>query len=48
MIVIAVLAILAIIVIFSLNPGMLFNRFRDNNRVSDVNTLFKAIQYRSV
>jgi prepilin-type N-terminal cleavage/methylation domain-containing protein len=45
MIVIAVLAILAAVVIFTLNPARLFNNFRDNKRVSDILTINKAINF---
>ncbi|MFA5230577.1 MAG: prepilin-type N-terminal cleavage/methylation domain-containing protein, partial [Candidatus Paceibacterota bacterium] len=36
MIVIAILAILSAIVVFALNPGRLFDNFRDTRRVSDI------------
>jgi len=45
MIVIAILAILSAIVIFSLNPGRLFDNFRDTRRVSDINTINQAINF---
>lgn len=45
MIVIAILAILSAIVIFALNPGRLFDNFRDTRRVSDINTINKAINF---
>ena len=45
MIVIAILAILSAIVIFALNPSRLFDNFRDTRRVSDINTLSKAINF---
>ena len=45
MIVIAILAILAAIVIFVLNPARLFNNFRDNKRASDILTINKAINF---
>ncbi|MFA5230769.1 MAG: prepilin-type N-terminal cleavage/methylation domain-containing protein, partial [Candidatus Paceibacterota bacterium] len=41
MIVIAILAILSAIVIFALNPGRLFDNFRDTRRVSDISTIHK-------
>ncbi|MDD3808616.1 MAG: prepilin-type N-terminal cleavage/methylation domain-containing protein, partial [Candidatus Pacebacteria bacterium] len=36
MIVIAILAILSAIVIFTLNPSRLFDNFRDTRRVTDI------------
>jgi prepilin-type N-terminal cleavage/methylation domain-containing protein len=45
MIVIAILVILSAIVIFALNPGRLFDNFRDTRRVSDINTINKAINF---
>ncbi|MFA5230760.1 MAG: prepilin-type N-terminal cleavage/methylation domain-containing protein [Candidatus Paceibacterota bacterium] len=45
MIVIAILAILSAIVIFALNPGRLFDNFRDTRRVSDISTIHKAINF---
>ena len=43
MIVIAILAILSAIVIFTLNPSRLFDNFRDTRRVNDILTINKAI-----
>lgn len=45
MIVIAILAILAAIVIFALNPAELFRRARDSQRLSDLRVLSSAISY---
>jgi len=45
MIVIAILAILAAIVIFALNPAELFRRARDSQRMSDLRVLSSAISY---
>ena len=45
MIVIAILAILSAIVIFALNPARLFDNFRDTRRVSDINTINRAINF---
>jgi len=45
MIVIAILAILVAIVIFTLNPSRLFDNFRDSRRVSDIVTINKAINF---
>jgi len=45
MIVIAILAILTAIVIFTLNPSRLFDNFRDSRRVSDIVTINKAINF---
>ena len=45
MIVIAILAILAAIVIFALNPAELFKRARDSQRMSDLRVLSSAISY---
>lgn len=45
MIVIAILAILAAIVIFALNPAELFKRARDSQRLSDLRVLSSAISY---
>jgi len=45
MIVIAILAILAAIVIFALNPAELFRRARDSQRMSDIRVLSSAISY---
>ena len=42
MIVIAVLAILASIVLFALNPAKVFNKARDSKRISDINTIYKS------
>jgi type II secretory pathway pseudopilin PulG len=43
MMVIAILAILSAIVLFTLNPSRLFNNFRDTRRVNDITTINKAI-----
>ena len=43
MIVIAILAILSVIVLFTLNPSRLFDNFRDTRRVNDIVTINKAI-----
>ena len=45
MIVIAILAILAAIVVFALNPVELFKKNRDSRRITDLNTLNKAIVF---
>ncbi|MDD4123067.1 MAG: prepilin-type N-terminal cleavage/methylation domain-containing protein [Candidatus Pacebacteria bacterium] len=45
MIVIAVLAILASIVLFALNPAKVLNRSRDGTRVTDIHALYKAILF---
>lgn len=45
MIVIAILAILAAIVIFALNPAELFRRARDSQRMSDLRVLSSAVSY---
>jgi prepilin-type N-terminal cleavage/methylation domain-containing protein len=45
MIVIAVLAILAAIVIFTLNPAEIFRKNRDSRRMADLTTLNKAIVF---
>ena len=45
MIVIAILAILSAIVVFALNPSRMFDNFRDTRRVSDINTINKAINF---
>jgi len=45
MIVIAILAILAAIVIFALNPARLFDNFRDSKRVTDITSINKAIVF---
>jgi len=45
MIVIAILAILAAIVIFALNPAELFRRARDSQRLSDLRVLSSAVAY---
>ena len=45
MIVIAILAILSAIVIFTLNPGRLFDNFRDTRRVTDITSIHKAINF---
>jgi len=45
MIVIAILAILSAIVIFALNPAELFRKSRDSQRLTDINTLYKAITF---
>jgi len=43
MIVIAILAILSAIVIFALNPARIFDNFRDTKRVTDIQSINKAI-----
>lgn len=45
MVVITILAILAAIIIFALNPGQLFARARDSQRFSDLRALNTAINY---
>jgi type II secretory pathway pseudopilin PulG len=45
MIVIAILAILAAIVIFALNPSELFKKNRDARRMADLQTLNKGISF---
>ena len=45
MIVIAVLAILSAIVIFTLNPSELFRKTRDSRRLTDIQSLYKAITF---
>ena len=45
MIVIAILAILAAVVIFALNPAELFRRARDSQRMSDLRVLSSALSY---
>jgi len=45
MIVIAILAILSAIVIFTLNPSRLFDNFRDTRRVTDISSIHKAINF---
>ena len=45
MIVIAILAILTAIVIFTLNPSELFKKNRDSRRVTDIQTLYKGITF---
>jgi prepilin-type N-terminal cleavage/methylation domain-containing protein len=45
MIVIAILAILAAIVIFALNPAEIFRKNRDARRMADLQTLNKAITF---
>jgi prepilin-type N-terminal cleavage/methylation domain-containing protein len=45
MIVIAVLAILASIVLFAINPAKVLNRSRDGVRVTDIQSLYKAILF---
>jgi len=45
MIVIAVLAILASIVLFALNPAEVFKKTRDAQRLSDLRTISGAITY---
>jgi len=47
MIVIAVLAILSAIVIFTLNPTEIFRKSRDSNRMTDLNSINKAIGFMS-
>jgi len=48
MIVIAILAILAAVVIFALNPAQLMARARDSQRISDLQALTTAINYFTV
>ena len=45
MIVIAILAILSAIVIFTLNPSELFKKNRDSRRIADMQTLYKGITF---
>ena len=45
MIVIAILAILASIVLFALNPANVFNKAKDSKRISDINTIYKSISF---
>ncbi len=45
MIVLAILALLAAIVLFAINPAQLFARARDSQRMSDLRTLSSAINY---
>jgi len=45
MLVIAILAILAAIAIFVLNPARLFNNFQDSKRISDLSTINKIIVF---
>ncbi len=45
MIVIAILAILSAIVIFTLNPARLFDNFRDTKRVTDITSIHRAINF---
>jgi len=45
MIVIAILAILSAIVIFTLNPTEIFKKNRDSIRLTDIQTLYKAITF---
>jgi prepilin-type N-terminal cleavage/methylation domain-containing protein len=45
MIVIAIIAILSAIVIFTLNPSRLFDNFRDTRRVTDISSIHKAINF---
>jgi len=45
MIVIAILAILSAIVIFTLNPSQLFRKTRDSRRLTDIQSLYKAITF---
>jgi len=45
MIVIAILAILAAIVIFTLNPSEMFKKNRDSRRMADLQTLNKALVF---
>jgi prepilin-type N-terminal cleavage/methylation domain-containing protein len=45
MIVIAVLAILASIVLFALNPARVFDNVRDTKRVTDIKMIHKAIGF---
>ena len=48
MIVIAILAILAAVVVFALNPAQLMARARDSQRISDLQALTTAINYFTV
>jgi len=45
MIVIAILAILTAIVVFTLNPSELFKKNRDSRRITDIQTLYKGITF---
>jgi prepilin-type N-terminal cleavage/methylation domain-containing protein len=45
MIVIAILAILSAIVIFTLNPNEIFKKNRDSRRVADIQMLYKGITF---
>jgi type II secretory pathway pseudopilin PulG len=45
MIVLAILALLAAIIIFALNPAQLFARARDSQRFADLRALTSAINY---
>lgn len=45
MIVLAILALLAAIIIFALNPAQLFARARDSQRLADLRALTSAINY---
>jgi len=45
MITIAVLAVLAAIILFALNPTKVFNNARDTKRVTDIQTIHKAISF---
>ncbi len=47
MIVIAILAILSAIVIFTLNPAEMFKKNRDSRRMADLQTLNKALVFMS-
>ena len=45
MITIAVLAILAAIILFALNPINVLNKARDSKRISDINSIYKSISF---
>jgi prepilin-type N-terminal cleavage/methylation domain-containing protein len=45
MIVIAILAILSAVVIFTLNPSEIFKKNRDSIRLADMKTVYKAISF---
>lgn len=44
-IVVAILAVLSAIAIFTLNPARLFDNFRDSRRISDITAIHKAIVF---
>ena len=43
LVVIGIIAVLAVVVVYMLNPGQLFNQGRDGNRVADLGILDKAV-----